>query len=376
MAHEETVVDRASVSLRHRFLIISFLVAVLIPSALATGYMFTRASDQFQSTAAFSVKSEDMSGGLGALQAFTQITTSSVPDSAILFDFIQSRSLVEKVNADLDLVTIFNHNPSDVVFSLGSSPTAEELLEYWGQMVSVSLDSRTNIIQLEVRAFIPADAVAITEATIRHSSDLVNQLSSIAQDDAMRFASEELVEAEAALRSIRQDLRQFRTLNQIIDPTTTASAQVGVLSALQSQLASSLVERAALASNAQLKDPRIDVLDNRINAIRSQISSERAAIAETAGDGASLTEAIGQYEELLVDLEFAQNAYTLAMAAVQSAQAEARRQSRYLAVHVSPFAADESLTPNRWVYSGIVTIALLAAWSMLVLLYYNVRERG
>lgn len=376
MANEETGADRVSLSLRHRFLIISFLVAVLLPSALAAGYMFTRASDQFQSTAAFSVKSEDMSGGLGALQAFTQITTSSVPDSAILFDFIQSRSLVEKVNADLDLEAIFNHNPSDIVFSLGSSPTAEELLEYWGRMVRVSLDSRTNIIQLEVRAFTPADAVAITEATIRYSSDLVNELSSIAQDDAMRFASEELVEAEAALRTIRQELRQFRTLNQIIDPTTTASAQVGVLSALQSQLASSLVERAALAPSAQANDPRIDVLDNRINAIRTQISSERAGIAQTAGDGASLTEVIGQYEELLVDLEFAQNAYTLAMAAVQSAQAEARRQSRYLAVHIAPFAADESRIPNRWVYSGLVTLALLAAWSMLVLLYYNVRERG
>lgn len=376
MAKVETVADRASLSLRHRFLIISFLVAVLLPSALATGYLFTRASDQFQSTAAFSVKSEDMSGGLGALQAFTQITTSSVPDSAILFDFIQSRSLVEKVNADLDLEAIFNRNPSDIVFSLGSSPTAEELLDYWGRMVRISLDSRTNIIQLEVRAFTPEDAVAITEATIRYSSDLVNELSSIAQDDAMRFASEELVEAETTLRVIRQDLRQFRTLNQIIDPTTTASAQSGVLSALQSQLASSLVERAALASNAQPNDPRIDVLDNRINAIRSQIASERAGIVQTAGDGASLTEVIGQYEELLVDLEFAQNAYTLAMAAVQNAQAEARRQSRYLAVHIAPFAADESRIPNRWVYSGLVTLVLLAAWSMLVLLYYNMRERG
>ena len=376
MENIEKDANRSRSQLRHRFLLVAFIVTVLLPSTLSIGYVFTRASDQFQSTAAFSVKSEDMSGGLGALQAFTQVTNSSVPDSAILFDFIQSRSLVEKINNDLNLEETFNRNPSDPIFSLGSSPTAEELLDYWRRMVHVSLDSGTNIIQVEVRAFTPADAVAITKATISHSSDLINELSSIAQDDAMRFATEELLEAETALRAIRVDLREFRTSNQIIDPTTTVSTQSGVLSALQSQLAKSLVERATVASSAQADDPRIAVLDNLISALRSQLTSERAAVGQSAGDDDSLSGVVGQYEELLVDLEFAQNAYTLAMAAVKNAHAEARRQGRYLAVHIEPFEAEESRYPNRWVYSGMIMLVLLTIWSMLVLLYYNVRERG
>jgi capsular polysaccharide transport system permease protein len=353
-----------------------FLVGVVLPGALGTAYMFTRAADQYESSTAFSVKAEDLSGGLGALQAFTQITTSAVPDSAILFDFIQSRALVDKVDAELDLVAMFNRVPTDIVFSLGPEPTAEELLDFWQRMVRVTLDTRTNILQLDVRAFSPEDAVAISEATILNSTVLVNELSAIAQEDATRFANEDLAEAEAKLKELRLEIRRFRNANQMIDPTSDVNTQGGVLSALQTQLAESLVERAALAASARPEDWRLGDLDNRIEAIRSQIASERAAIGQSAGTGAALTEVIGQYEELLVDLEFAQNAYTSAMAAVERARAEARRQSRYLAVHIAPRPAEESLYPNRWIYSGMIVLALLAGWSLLVLVYYNIRDRG
>jgi capsular polysaccharide transport system permease protein len=361
---------------RHKVMLAGFLAGVVLPGALGTAYMFLRAADQYQSSTAFSVKAEDLSGGLGALQAFTQITSSSVPDSAILFDFIQSRALVEKVDAELDLVAMFNRDPQDIVFSLGPDPSAEDLLDYWQRMVRVTLDTRTNILQLDVRAFTPEDAVAISEATIRNSTVLVNELSAIAQEDATRFANEDLEEAEAKLKALRLEIRRFRNENQMIDPTSDVNTQGGVLSALQTQLAESLVERAALVPSARPEDWRLGELNNRIEAIRSQIAAERAAIGQSAGNGAALTEIIGQYEELLVDLEFAQNAYTSAMAAVERAKAEARRQSRYLAVHIAPRPADESLYPKRLIYSGLIVLALLSAWSLAVLVYYNIRDRG
>jgi capsular polysaccharide transport system permease protein len=357
-------------------MLLGFVFGVALPGAVGTAYMFTRAADQYVSNTAFSVKAESSSGGLGALQAFTQISTSSVPDSAILFDFIQSRALVDKVDAELDLKAIFNRVPSDIVFSLGQNPTAEDMLDYWQRMVRVSLDTRTNILALDVRAFSPEDAVAISDATIRHSTTLVNELSAIAQEDATRFALEDLAKAEDKLKQLRLQIRLFRTENQIIDPTSDVTTQSGVLSELQSQLAESLVERATLGLTARPDDWRLGALDNRIEAIRSQIASERAAIGQSGESGAALTEVIGQYEELLVDLEFAQNAYTAAMATVEKATADARRQSRYLAVHIAPQPAEESLYPNRWFYSGLIVLALLSVWSLVVLVYYNFRDRG
>lgn len=376
MSSAETLVSAPKRPWRHKIILLSFLLTVVIPSVLGSLYLFLISADQYESTTAFSIKAEDMSGNLGALAAFTQITSSSVPDSAILFDYIQSRTIVDKVNADLDLLKVFNRVPSDIVFSLGKAPSAEDLVDYWQNMVRVTLDSSTSILRLDIRAFTPDDAVAISNAIIRHSTEKMNVLNSIAQEDATRYAIEDLVEVESRLKALRREIRVFRDANQLIDPSADVTSQIGVLSALQSQLATSLVERATLVPLSQGGDPRLDVIDRRIEAIRNQIASERSAIGQPTESGPALTQVIGQYEELLVDLEFAQNAYTSALASVEKARAEARRQSRYLAVHVAPDPAEESLYPNRSLFSALLVLLTFSAWSVVVLIYYNIRDRG
>ena len=85
---------------------------------------------------------------------------------------------------------------------------------------------------------------------------------------------------------------------------------------------------------------------------------------------------VGEYEKLLVDLEFSENAYTSALAEVEQARAEARRQSRYAAVHIQPTLAEESLYPQRELLVFIVFLIALAAWSVAALIFYNVRDRS
>ena len=83
---------------------------------------------------------------------------------------------------------------------------------------------------------------------------------------------------------------------------------------------------------------------------------------------------VGRYEELLVDLEFANTAYTQTLAGLAAARAEARRQSRYLAPHVQPTTAESALYPRRLLLSGLAGLFLLLGWGALMLVYYNVRD--
>ena len=62
------------------------------------------------------------------------------------------------------------------------------------------------------------------------------------------------------------------------------------------------------------------------------------------------------------------------MAALAAARAEARRQSRYLAAHVLPTAADQSLYPRRAMLAGLVLLFLTLGWGIVMLVYYNVRD--
>ena len=87
-----------------------------------------------------------------------------------------------------------------------------------------------------------------------------------------------------------------------------------------------------------------------------------------------MPEVVGDFEALKVDLEFASQAYTQALANLALARAEARRQSRYLAAHVEPTLAESSLYPRRAMLSGLTGLFLLLGWGVLMLVYYNVRD--
>ena len=226
---------------------------------------------------------------------------------------------------------------------------------------------------MRANAFTPEDAQAIASAILARSGELVNRLADQAREDAVRFAREELGEAEEAVRVVRQRLADFRRANRIVDPSADAAGQMGLLNALQSELAQALVERDVLMSYAEQGDQRVIQADRRIDAISERIEDERASLG-IAGATGTLPEVVGTYEELLVDLEFANTAYTQALAGVSAAQAEARRQSRYLAPHVEPTLASRALYPRRALIAGLVGLFLLLGWGIAMLVIYNVRD--
>ncbi|MBL4806812.1 MAG: hypothetical protein JKY31_05920 [Rhodobacteraceae bacterium] len=360
---------------RHLIVGLSFLLLVLLPFSAAVTYIYVFAADQYHSHTAFSVRSEEFANPLDILGAFTQTGGSTNADSAILNDFILSQPMVQIMDAELNLLEIFNRSPDDVVFSLGDSPSIEDLVQYWARMVSVSVDSSSGVIDLETRAFSAADAQIITEAIIRQSIVLINDLSRIAREDATKFAHEDLVAAEARLKDIRLRVREFRNETQIINPEADLAAQMGVLSVLENRLADALVEHEVLLTYATDGDARVTQIDSRIRAIRTQIAAEKGNIGAENSDGRPLSEVIGQYEELLVDLEFSQTAYTAALIAEEQARAEARRQSRYLAIHIPATLSEEAQYPQRFVLSLLAAVFLFSAWAVLVLIGYNVRDR-
>lgn len=361
---------------RHSIIQWAFVAVVILPTVLAAWYLGFRSADQYHSDVAFSVRSEEFSNPLEALGAFTQVGNSSASDSQILYDYIRSQPLVVAMDERVDLEAIWSKPDGDPVFTLGDDPTIEDLVWYWERMVHVAIDPGTGVLELEVRAFTPDDAQLIASEIIALSGRVVDDLSRIAREDAMRFAREDVSEAEERLRNIRRDIRVFRTENQIIDPEADVESRMGVMSALQSQLADSLIERGTILTYAAENDQRIQNLERRIDAIRAQIDSEREQFSQNASGQLPLSQIIGDYEELLVDLEFSQNAYTSALAAEEQARAEARRTSRYLAVHIPPTLAEESLYPQRFLLGALVFVCAFAAWAVGVLIYYNVRDRG
>ena len=288
---------------RHWGALAGFALLVLLPFLAATAYLYTRAADQYHSDIAFSVRSEEAgAAAAGILGALTSIgkgppptPTSSTTTSAARRS--SRRSTPSSTSGRSGTAPAPPGATGDPVFALGDDPSIEALHAHWLRMVEVAYDPGTGIIDVEVHAFTPEDARAIAREIMAESSALVNQLSEQSRDDAVRFARDELAEAEAHLRDVRQELADFRRDQNIVDPTADVASQSGLLNALNQELAQALVERDVLTSYAAEGDQRVIQANRRIDAITDRIEAERRTLGVTGVTG-SLPEVIGRYEEL------------------------------------------------------------------------------
>jgi len=354
----------------------SFVAVVVIPSLLALFYMFAVAKDQFTSTVGFSVRSEEISSALGLLSGLTALSRTSSSDISVLYEYLQSQELVRRLDDKLDLRGLYSKAGFDPVFALDPDGSIEELVAYWKRMVKISYDSGTGLIELRVHAFAPPDAKLIAQQVFDESSQMINELSSIARADATRYAKEELDKSVDRLKQARQAMTEFRSRTQIVDPTASIQGQMGLLNNLQQQLAESYISLHLLRETTREGDPRIADAERRITVVEGLIAGERQKFGGGADSSVEdYSTLVGEYERLAVDREFAEKTYLAALAASDEAQAEAQRQSRYLAAHVKPTLAEKSIYPQRLLLTTLVAAALLMAWAIAALIYYAVRDR-
>ena len=325
------------------------------PFAAATAYLFTRAADQYHSEVAFSVRSEEVgAAAAGLLGALTQIGSGTASDADILYDYIRSQEIVEAVDAELDLRTIWNRPGSgwrdgDPVFTLGDDPRSRRCTAHWLRMV----DRRLRLQHRHHRRRRPAPSPPRTPGRSPRRSSR----SRAALVNAARRAG---ARGRGALRPRRARRGRGAPRARCAPSSPTSAAPTTSSTPGRRRRAERAPERAERSELAQaLVDARrADHLrrrgrpaggpgrppDRRDHRAHRGRARARSAVTGVAG---SLPEVVGRYEELAVDLEFANTAYTQALAGLAAARAEARRQSRYLAPHVRPTLATTALYPRR-----------------------------
>lgn len=373
-------VQHARFETRHIILSLSFLLLVIVPTLISAWYLWTRAEDQYISTVSFSVRKEDSTPAVDLLGGLSSITggSGSATDTDILYDFLRSEDIVAKIDAAIDLRSRFSRAwPEDPVFAYDPSGTIEDLAKHWQRRVRVFYDTTTQLITLKVSAYTAQDALDIANATFEEGSRTINRLSAVARDDVTRLAREELTETQERLTKTRQALTAFRMRTQIVDPMADLAGQMGILNTLQASLAEALIAVDTLRDNATDSDQRVIQAEQKIAAIRDRIEEERAKFsANSQGPGGeNYAQLMAEYEKLASDLEFDQTAYRSAQATYDVSLVEARRQSRYLAAHIEPKLAEASLSPNRPLILLYVFASLLLGWSIMLLIYYSVRDR-
>lgn len=369
---------RAFVQFRHIVVVVSFLICVGLPLAVAGWYLASKTTPQYASSTSFTVRQENHSSPTEMLSTFG-LSTGQTSDTDVLYDFIQSQDLVAAISRYRDLETIWSRPgyDNDPVFAYKPGGSIEDLTAYWNRMVSISYDTSAMILEVQVLAFTPEEARMIAGDILDESTQIINELSSIARRDVLRYAQEDLTEAESRLRDAREALTVFRNRYQIASIQDDIALATAPLNALTQQLVEARIEFGLLVRSTTENDPRRRSIDATISVIEDLIVSERAKLGGDGTDpvGGVLATRITEFEQLSVDLVFAETIYSEALAAFYAARAEANRQSRYLAAHKNPTLAERSDYPMKGRLLAIIGGFAFLFWAILALTVLSLRDR-
>ncbi|MDX1784526.1 MAG: capsule biosynthesis protein [Roseovarius sp.] len=370
---------RSRLRLRHRFAIFSFVLLVAMPVYAVGWFLYTRTADQYASYLGFSVRTEESGSAIELLGGVTELSGSSSSDTDILYAFLTSQKLVRLMDQRVDLRRIWGdaNRWRDPVFTVDPAGTIEDLQAHWQRMVRIEYDNGSGMIDLRILAFAPEDAQRIATALFDACSAMINDLSAVAREDAIKYARDELDGAVLRLKQARKALTAYRNRNQMVDPTMDTAGRMGLVTTLQRQLAEALIDLDLLRDSTRASDPRVVQATKRVTVIENRIAAERQKLG--LGQGNTATEAfadlVGEYEGLIVDREFAETAYTAALANYDAAQAEAQKQSRYLAAHIEPTLAESAEYPERLKLLLLASLFAFFLWCAAVLVTYSLRDR-
>jgi capsular polysaccharide transport system permease protein len=377
----------------------SFLLIVVLPTLLAFLYYGFLASDQYESTSDYVIKTQGggdsapgLAGILGAVGMGGHSDGLASSDSAMVESYVSSDQILRDLSSEIDLRAIYATSEVDWISRLKSTPdffswisgrktrrtttrtiSDEDLLSYWKGKVDVSPGKAPGTSTLKVRAFTPEDAKAIADRVVTLGERLVNHVSERAMKDAVVFAQKEVDSAHDRAMSAYDELQQFQAKVKQVDPEGYAKARSEIQGRLEGQLSTTQAQMEALRQKLPDEAPGIQQLRTQVSALQEQLLVEKNR--STTGDaGKSAAEVITEFGKRQLDTEFASKDYLSALSALESARINANRQNRYLEPFNLPNLPDKPALPRR-AYSIVTVLAVcLLLWGGWTLFIAGVKE--
>lgn len=365
--------DSKSISMLHK-LPISFILAVILPTAIVAIYYLIIATPMYVSEARFVVRqmSKETPSALGmALQGVG--ITAAQSDAFAVHDYILSHDAISTIGEDIHLRQIWGGASRDWLSRFPrpwEKNSDDALKKALPRYVEVGYDSTTGLSTLRVSAFTPQDAANLNEKLLASGEELVNRLNERASLAAVNDAILRLEEAEGNLAQSQLELTKFRERERILDPALTAEANSELIGRLMGDLAKMKAERDEIRASAP-NSPELPIVDRRIAAYERQLEAERSRMA---GDRDSLAPKLATFEQLTLEREYAARAVSSAKLALDTASEDSRRQKLYLEQVVKPNVPNDPSRPKRFYSILVAFVSLLIAYGTGWMVWAGIRE--
>lgn len=350
---------------------------VLLPTLLTFGYCAFVASPMYVSETKFAVRNavEQPMGVDIASQLFKTAST-SVQDARIVDAYLRSPDVFSKLDGELQLTQHYSDTSRDWVSRLASSPTLWDKESFWQRVAQPKIDVDSGIVTFTVRAYTPDMAQNIAAGILRQGEALINEMNERSRNDAIRLAESEVKVAQERIVKAQKALETFRDEHKELDPKATATGLQTLVFELEGERSKVKAELAEARSYMKSTAPQVKALEKRLAAVESQLNAEKARIAGNPAGGSAINSWVSQYENLMIESEFAQKQLTTAMSAYEQARSMALAKSRYLVAIQQPTLPDESRYPRTWVFTLCAFFGFFLIYGLVRLIVASIREHA
>lgn len=349
-------------------------LTVIIPTTLSSVYFSSYASDVYISESSFVVRSPKNQNALSGVGALLQGAgfSRAQDDTYTVQEYMRSRTALGQLEQILP-VRKFYEEQGDALSrfnGLGFNDSQEAFFEYFKTRLNVDFDSVSGIAFLRVRAFNAEEAQQINQKLLGLGEQLINRLNERARADTIEFAEQAVKKAEKSVKETANALTRYRVKNKFVDLPAQSSAQLAIISNLNSELIRVETQLAQLSSITP-DNPQVSALQQRQKSLQKQLEQQSKALS---GGENSIATQTADYQRLALDYELAQQQLTTAMTSLQNTRNEADRQQLYLEVINQPSKPDWAVEPQR-LYNILATFIIgLMLYGILSLLLASVRE--
>ena len=355
-----------------------FIAFVLAPSLMACLYWGAIAADIYVSESRFVIKAPERqktsASALGSLLQTTGLGSGAEQTSEII-GYLRSRSALSDLTERADVRGAFGSPKADFFSrypTLFQDNSFESLYEYYGSMISTQSDTETGLTVLRVKAYSAEEAQILNAGLLDLGEALVNRLNQRVNTKAIEEASDRVQEAQNRVREARIQLGAYRNTARLLDPQQQGIGVLEVSNQLISQEAALRAQLAELERSAP-DHPSIPALRSRVKGLAKQVAQQTGrAVGTPNGIAAKIT----QYENLLVEQEFAEQTLAAANTSLEQARVEAKQQQYYLERVVEPNKPDSAILPSRFKSVLAVIFASLCLYLVGWMLSVGVREHA
>lgn len=358
----------------------SYVLLVLTPALINFAYLGFVATPQYVSEIKLVVRSADrneaLKEGISMLQRMAKIDGGGTQqDAQIALSYIKSRAIIEDIGDKAIMTAIYSRPKIDYFSRLDPEAGKEDILKYWKNRVTGSIDVISGIITVRVRAFSAEDAKNLAIKIIESSEKLINDVSTRTREATLSRAIAEVDRSAAALAAQRQSLLEFRNRSGSIDPVEdvkSVSTMISTLTMEKIEIEATMAALAGSIAEGSLVDrqrkTQIEVLNKKIDELQATLTSKNAANA--------ISEKIREFEQIKLKTLFAETIYQLSQREYETARADMARQQLFIASIVPPEIAESASYPKVFLEGILFLVVATMLWGIVVLLIASVTDHA